>query len=80
MSWPSRMIVIEERCGCGAALTLRVELDEGRASDTASRNAGRERDAWKQIDRWRRLHAECRKPAFVAADASPFRHWSGPEA
>lgn len=51
---------IEEKCGCGGSLKL-VETTSYQ-SQRADADA-RVRDAWKQVDRWRRLHAGCRSHA-----------------
>ncbi len=62
---------IEEKCGCGAGLTLVVDdkLDYG---VTAAMATGNVRDAWHQVDRWRKLHAGCRSsvngPIYAAGE------------
>jgi hypothetical protein len=53
---------VEEKCGCGAALLLQVEAEPNYHSEAAEA-AARGREAWKQVDRWRKLHAGCRQRA-----------------
>lgn len=49
---------IEEACSCGASLTLNVDQEIGRLRVDERRATVSE--AWKQMDRWRKLHAGCR--------------------
>lgn len=50
---------VEEKCACGAAITLLA--DEARYRSERADAAQRERELWKQIDRWRKLHVGCRQ-------------------
>lgn len=52
------VVRIEEKCGCGGELILLVDQEIGRLRVEERRASVRE--AWKQIDRWRKLHAGCR--------------------
>lgn len=65
---------IEERCSCGAQIVLVPNQWEGgiRSND---RTAVAEREAWKQIDRWRKFHAGCR--SAVQATSTVPSLWPG---
>lgn len=66
---------IEEKCRCGACLILQIEAEPNYHSDRQDA-AARGVEAWKQVDRWRKMHAGCRGPrvgVFVGErDRAPF--------
>ncbi len=65
---------IEEKCGCGAGLTLVVDCEASSRLYKADA-VGRQKDAWHQVDRWRKLHAGCRSsvngPVYSYSVTSP---------
>jgi hypothetical protein len=60
-------MLVEETCRCGGALKVT-------SSDMSASISGRkleEARAWKELEKWRRLHRECRKATPAPAPAGP---------